>query len=663
MSARLPRAAAFAFASVFALAVFAGSGPHACGNPTAVDPLRPGARADAALQVALDRIDATLGAALGIPATDRRAGVLDLDDGRFGLVRGDDEMYGASVPKIGILLGWFDAHPDFEARLAPGPDGAPSEVRRGLELMIKRSDNDQAARFSRDVGLTRLRALYTSERYRLYDPSRGGGLWSGKHYGADAPRVGDPLRDLSHAATARQVLRYYWMLEHGELVSEAASRAMRAVFAAPALDAHPTAFVAGLRGRNAGVIRKNGRWEDWHLDTAVIEHRGRRYALAGLAHHPRGLEYLEGLARELDRVMVGEVDAKLPIHRHHVLDRELGATIWRPFAPEDAAAFSRAAGPGIVPARATWESPVLRPGRLFDEAVVSWNIALPVGEGSGAAIELRVSRPEEGLRSPWLRVGRVGAAPAPAAASTDRVEPQAVTAFDGGRVDVDVFRGDERFDAIEVRVVASGPVEVLRLAVVTTDRSGLPVHAPDPEPRRTAAPDPAAVRRLPVPFRSQRWEPEEVRSRICSPTSVAMVLAHRGHPAPTLAVAEAVLDREHDLYGNWPRNVQGAFEVARQPGYVARFRDWPAVESLIARGHPLVISIGVREGELTGAPYARTAGHLIVITGFDERGDVHVNDPAADDEARGVTTYRRDEVERVWMRRGGTAYVIGAALE
>jgi hypothetical protein len=49
---------------------------------------------------------------------------------------------------------------------------------------------------------------------------------------------------------------------------------------------------------------------------------------------------------------------------------------------------------------------------------------------------------------------------------------------------------------------------------------------------------------------------------------------------------------------------------------------------------------------------------LLVLCGFDERGDVFVNDPAAGTPELGQLTYRREQLERVWMARGGTSYVL-----
>jgi len=125
---------------------------------------------------------------------------------------------------------------------------------------------------------------------------------------------------------------------------------------------------------------------------------------------------------------------------------------------------------------------------------------------------------------------------------------------------------------------------------------------------------------------------------------------------PTAEVAERIHDPASDLYGVWPRNVQAAYSFG-VPGYLARFSDWGEVERLVAAGQPLVISIAAKSGELDGAPYKETDGHLLVLCGFDESGGVHVNEPAAADSARGTTTYRRDQLERVWMARGGTSYV------
>ena len=87
--------------------------------------------------------------------------------------------------------------------------------------MAKASNNEMAAKFSREMGLKKIQKVLND--YGLYDESRGGGIWVGKHYGKGGERIGDPVGDHSHAATVRQLLRFWLMLEQGKLVSPQAS--------------------------------------------------------------------------------------------------------------------------------------------------------------------------------------------------------------------------------------------------------------------------------------------------------------------------------------------------------------------------------------------------------------------------------------------------------
>jgi hypothetical protein len=135
-----------------------------------------------------------------------------------------------------------------------------------------------------------------------------------------------------------------------------------------------------------------------------------------------------------------------------------------------------------------------------------------------------------------------------------------------------------------------------------------------------------------------------------------MVMEYRGVAEATARVAGRLYDARHDLYGNWTRAIQGAYSFG-VPGYLCRFSGLDQAEELVERGQPLVASIRTTEGTLTGAPYPSTTGHLLVILGFDERGDVIVNDPAAASSAGVLRTYARDELEQAWIDNGGVAYV------
>lgn len=247
-----------------------------------------------ALQRDLEKIDATLRAEFGIPADSAAVGLLDLTTARLALIQPDREMYAASLPKNGILLAWFDLHPEAATCL-------DDQTRRDLGLMIKASSNEAATQFSRQLGLKKIQEVLN--RHGFYDAAHGGGLWIGKHYGRGGERYGDPVGDNSHAATVRQLLRYFLLLEQEQLLSPAASRAMREIFESPEIPHDPIKFVQGLAGRDLQIIRKWGSWEDWHHDAAVITGPGRHYILAALTHHPRGDDYLAALAPQIDNLL------------------------------------------------------------------------------------------------------------------------------------------------------------------------------------------------------------------------------------------------------------------------------------------------------------------------------------------------------------------------
>jgi beta-lactamase class A len=250
---------------------------------------------DVSLQARLVALDARLRTGLGMKTEQTAVGVLDLRKLRLAMTGPDRIDYAASVPKIGILLAYFQLHLEAATNL-------DSQTRRELGLMIKASDNEMAAKYSRELGLKQIQQVLA--RYDFYDAQRGGGLWVGKHYGGNDERYGDPVGNHSHAATVRQLLRYYLLLEQGRLVSPAASHTMREIFASPDIPHLNDKFVKGLAGRDVQVLRKAGWWEDWFHDTAIVTGARRHYILVAMTHHPHGDAYLEALGRAVDDVMI-----------------------------------------------------------------------------------------------------------------------------------------------------------------------------------------------------------------------------------------------------------------------------------------------------------------------------------------------------------------------
>jgi len=254
-----------------------------------------GTPTDPALQARLEQIDGKVRDKFGMATEHTAVAVLDLRDGRVAMIHPDRGEYAASVAKIGILLAYFEYHPDARKQLDP-------QTRHELGLMVKASSNEMAAKYSRAMGLRAIQQVL--DAYRFYDRERGGGIWMGKHYGPSEERIGDPLGDHSHAAAVRQLLRFYLLLDQGKLVSAPASKTMREIFASAVIPHDRIKFVKALGGRDVQLLRKWGSWKNWLHDTAIITGPGRRYILVALTNHPRGDEYLVELGRAVDDLMM-----------------------------------------------------------------------------------------------------------------------------------------------------------------------------------------------------------------------------------------------------------------------------------------------------------------------------------------------------------------------
>jgi beta-lactamase class A len=211
---------------------------------------------------------------------------------RMAYINPNEMMYAASLPKIAILLGAFD-------RIAKGEMTLDDATQEKLALMIRNSSNQAATEILNQVGKAYLADLLQSPRYRLYDPERNGGLWVGKEYSKSGAWKRDPLHNLSHGATALQVARFYYMLQTGQLVSPEHSKQMKDILADPAIK-HK--FVKGLESKHPDhrIYRKSGTWKQYHADSAIIEHDGRRYIAVALAKSPVGGKWLSDLIMAMD---------------------------------------------------------------------------------------------------------------------------------------------------------------------------------------------------------------------------------------------------------------------------------------------------------------------------------------------------------------------------
>ena len=257
-------------------------------------------------------------------------------------------------------------------------------------------------------------------------------------------------------------------------------------------------------------------------------------------------------------------------------------------------------------------------------AIVSWNT-----RESMAALEIGVHT-ADGRRS----------RPLPYVA----FEPGRRASLDGfdnvAKIETDVVRTDGDIVALDVH--ANRPL--VRVAAST----------PPGEAPRTAAPAADAQRELDVPERSQYDDDFPGERGWCTPASIAMLTATWGIDASVAEVAAGVFDRAYGGTGNWTFAVAfaGACGLA---GAAAYLRDLVNLERFVAAGLPVAVSISWEDGDLPGAPLERSNGHILVVRGFDARGDVIVNDPAQP-AVRHV--YDRAAFARCWLGHGGVALLV-----
>ena len=122
---------------------------------------------DAALQAKIEALDARLRDKYSMTTEQTAVGVIDLKTARLALLRPDREEYAASLAKIGILLAYFDAHPEAAEHIDPAAE-------RELGQMARNSSNEMAAKYSHELGLKNIQKVL-SEKYGFYDAKRGGG--------------------------------------------------------------------------------------------------------------------------------------------------------------------------------------------------------------------------------------------------------------------------------------------------------------------------------------------------------------------------------------------------------------------------------------------------------------------------------------------------------
>ncbi|MGF1510355.1 MAG: serine hydrolase [Myxococcota bacterium] len=209
---------------------------------------------------------------------------------RYAGVNDDIMFYAASLPKILSLLAMAD-----QADRGALPWNRKVEAR--LSNMINRSSNADASWAFDRVGLDALEEVVTRPGYCFYGAEHGG-LWLGRPFRPGGPTRRDPQFNISHGATARQVARFYTLMDLELFEGETTSQRVKELMGPPELH-HK--FVRALADRDVTITaRKSGTWRAHHADSALVEHRGRRYAVVALAHMKDGSRAVEQIARVAD---------------------------------------------------------------------------------------------------------------------------------------------------------------------------------------------------------------------------------------------------------------------------------------------------------------------------------------------------------------------------
>ncbi|MFT7602701.1 MAG: beta-lactamase class A, partial [Saprospiraceae bacterium] len=162
--------------------------------------------------------------------------------------------------------------------------------------------NQASTRMIDRLGFEKIEEVLTDPKYALYDKEYGGGLWVGKRYAGKGKKYPDPLQGLSHAASATQVSRFYYMMLNGMLVNEDRSKQMMSIMSDPGLH-HKFVNTLDRIAPDAKLYRKSGSWSNFHSDSVMVLGPERRYILVALAEDAEGEKTMRNLVKSVEEVL------------------------------------------------------------------------------------------------------------------------------------------------------------------------------------------------------------------------------------------------------------------------------------------------------------------------------------------------------------------------
>jgi len=163
------------------------------------------------------------------------------------------------------------------------------------------------------------------------------------------------------------------------------------------------------------------------------------------------------------------------------------------------------------------------------------------------SVRFELAARRSGAWSPWIATTTLG----------DHAFAPLPTSIDGFTTDIDEVHATAALETVRLRVRVGGRGADAVFAapwLVTLSASDGAVGGAG------AAAPPV---RLAVPARTQMTEPDTVRLRLCSPTSVGMALEYLGCAVPTPVLADEIFHALTDRYGVWPAAVRTAGGINR----------------------------------------------------------------------------------------------------
>ena len=282
----------------------------------------------------------------------------------------------------------------------------------------------------------------------------------------------------------------------------------------------------------------------------------------------------------------------------------------------------------------------------WDELILSWNVHL-TGDGH---LKLEARAHWADRRSQFYTLGLWSA-------DSTRQPRESVTGQKDadGNVETDTLVLRELAPGLQLRLTFAGGAGPHQLSFLGVCAANTRTRLEPLSPNRAAW-----GRTIDTPRKSQLNYPGG-ENEWCSPTSVSMILNHwaerlgrKDLELDVPAVVQGVHDPKWPGTGNWPFNMAFAGSLPGLRAYVTRLDDVSELEDWVAAGIPVATSLSYNLLRGRSDP---GNGHLVVVVGFTDTGDVIVNDPGTRlDNVR--RTFPRANLIRAWAASKNTVYII-----